>query len=212
MLRYITGMAIAVGCCLLSSTCGTYRAIIDDYEPDYIIRDIKPLSGVSGQQVTFDAAICETAGSRPIDDTTNPPQWIWNFGGGADPNVSYDAQPTVMLRDGIRAPYEGTLTVRGGCVEGQEVKATFTLDVDGLTVLTVAPTTGSAGSNATFSAIVGSGKVTDYLWDFGTAANPASSTAASPSVTLGTTGAYDCRLVISNDYEAFEYPFTLVIN
>ena len=116
-------LAGAALCCAVLTTCGTVRAINDDYAPDYIIRDISPLSGVSGAQVTFQAAVCVTAGSRPLDDPDNPPQWIWNFGGGADPNVSYEAVPVVTLRDGLRGPYECTLNLRDGCSDKNLVSA-----------------------------------------------------------------------------------------
>jgi PKD repeat protein len=204
-------LAGAALCCAFLTTCGTARAISDDYAADYIIRDISPLSGVSGQPVTFKAAVCATAGSRPLNDPNNPPQWIWNFGGGADPNVSYDAEPQVTLRDGLSGPYEGTLSLRDGCDDKYLVTATFTLNVAALSVISVQPTTGIQNDNAVFSVIVGSGTVTKYAWDFGGAATPSGSNVANPSVTFQTPGVYNCSVTISNAYEIKQFPFVLTV-
>lgn len=207
----ILGPLGALLCCAFLSTCGTYRAVTDDYEADYIIRDIKPLAGVSGEQVIFEAAICTTAGSTPIDTTTNEPQWIWNFGGGADPNVSYEAKPQVTLRDGLRAPYACSLTVRDGCLEDNVVEATFTLDVEPLSILAVTPSGGIEDGTATFSVLIGTGNVSSYAWNFGTACTPSGSTEPNPAVRFEAPGSYDCSVIISNDFEAFEFPFTLTV-
>jgi PKD repeat protein len=204
-------LAGAALCCAFLSTCGTVRAINDDYAEDYIIRDISPLSGVSGAQVTFKAAVCATAGSRPLNDPTNPPQFIWNFGGGAEPNVSYDAEPQVTLRDGLRGPYEGSLSIRDGCSDDNLVTATFTLNVAALSVLDVAPLSGVENTSAIFSAVIGTGNVSEYVWDFGGACTPSGSNVANPSVRFNTPGIYSCSLIISNDFEAFEFPFTLTV-
>ena len=96
------------------STCGTARAIADDYEDDYIIRNIRPLSAVSGEQTTFEADLCYNSGAR-VGDDEDFPRFTWDFGGGAEPNVSFELAPEVTVRDGIRAPYNCTLTARGGC-------------------------------------------------------------------------------------------------
>jgi len=202
-------LAGAAMCCAFLTTCGTVRAIDDDYAEDYIIRDISPLSGVSGAEVTFKAAVCATAGSRPLDDASNPPQWIWNFGGGAEPNISYEAEPQVKLRAGRSDPYEGTLSLRDGCDDKYLVSATFSFNVRALSVLAVAPLTGVENSTAVFSAVVGSGNVTRYIWDFGGACTPSGSNVANPSVTFKTPGIQECRVIVSNDYETFEFPFTL---
>ena len=175
MIRLL-GLAGAALCCVFLTTCGTVRAIQDDYAEDYIIRDISPLSGVSGAQVTFQAAICATAGSRALDDPDNPPQIIWNFGGGADPNVSYDLKPVVTLRAGRSDTYEGTLSIRDGCTDENLVTATFSLKVAPLIVLDVAPLSGVENATAVFSAVIGTGSVTEYVWDFGERARRAAQT------------------------------------
>jgi len=178
---------------------------------DAAAAQVDPLAGVSGAQVTFQAAVCATAGSRPLDDPTNPPQWIWNFGGGAEPNVSYDAKPVVTLRDGLRGPYECTLSLRDGCTDDNIVSATFTLNVAKLTVINVAPLAGVQDGTAVFSVVVGSGNVTEYAWDFGGACTPSGSNVANPAVHFNTPGVYECSVIISNAYEALQFPFTLTI-
>jgi len=213
MLRVIAVLALCAGCLMLS-TCGTARAIAGDYEDDVIIRNIRPLSAVSGEDAVFEADICTTDGVKIDESGIADVKFTWDFGGGAEPDVSFEEMPEVVIRDGIRAPYAGTLTIRGGCVpEGEEVTATFTLEVAPLTVLTVSPTTGLAGSPATFSALIGSGNVTEYAWDFGGACSPNGSNQANPTVVVdeNASGVYQCRLLVSNQFEALEFPFTLTV-
>jgi PKD repeat protein len=230
MMRLVC-IAGATACCLLVGNCGTYRALIGDYADDYVIENIRPLAGVSGEEVTFKAHVCENAGAFPMGQLTDPsglltdfdfdwqetdpdvPSIIWDFGGGAVPNVAYEAQPQVTLRDGLRSPYDCSLTIRYGCEEDEVVSATFSLAVAPLSVLTVTPLTGIAGGTATFSAVIGTGNVTGYAWDFGGACSPSGSNEANPVVTfdINAEGFYPGRLVISNNYEAFEFPFTLTV-
>lgn len=204
---------------MMLNTCGTARAIVGDYEDDVVIRNIRPLSNVSGEPVTFEMAICNSAGVE-LDPETGALiglTYIWDFGGGADPNISYDASPEVVIRDGLRAPYLGRVTIGstgGGCLPaGEEVIATFTISVAPLSVLAVTPQTGIAGSAATFSALIGSGNVTDYAWDFGGSGNPGGSTAQTPTVTFDTNagGVYQGRLIVSNAFEALEFPFSISV-
>lgn len=209
--------------CLLITTCaGTYRAITGDYASDApTVESITPLHGVSGEQVQFDATLCLPAGTALETDTETDllgygGLYMWDFGGGAEPNLSHEANPIVILRDGLRSPYNCTLTLKGSCrgeEENQIAEYTFTLSVAPLTVLGVTPTTGSANASATFSAIIGSGNVTTYAWDFGGACSPNGSNSANPQVTFIDTasGPYNCRLIISNQYELFEYPFVIQV-
>lgn len=198
---------IGVGlCCILLCTCGTGRAIVGDYKADYEIRNIRPLSVVSGQDVTFEADVIHNAGGN------DPADYTWNFGGGADPNVSFEESPVVTIRDGIRAPYDCTLTVRSGNEKADEVTATFTLNVEPLNVIAVTPTTGEGGAGALFTAVIGSGNVTSYAWDFGGACSPNGSNLIHPNVTFTQNpGTYDGRVLISNSYEVFEFPFTITV-
>lgn len=201
---------------MMLSTCGTARAIVGDYADDFEIRNIRPLSNVSGERVTFEADVCTTAGAviDPVTGALDGAVYTWDFGGGAQPNLSFDEKPEVMIRDGLRAPYLGTLTIRGGCIrDGEEISATFTIAVAPLTVLAVTPQTGIAGSIATFSALIGSGEVTQYAWDFGGSASPGGSTAQNPTVTFDENagGVFLARLIVSNEFEAMEFPFAISV-
>ena len=201
----------AVLSCLLLSTCGTGRAIVGDYADDYVIRNIRPLSAVSGEDAIFEADICYTDGAI-VDQEGNAPKYTWDFGGGAEPNISFEPSPRVTIRDGIRAPYQCTLTARGGCLDDQEVTATFTLNVAGLDVIAVTPLSGTGGGSALFSVVVGSGNVTSYAWDFGGACNPNGSNLTHPNVAFTPiAGVYNARVIITNSFEAYEYPFTITV-
>jgi len=209
--------------CILATSCGgTYRAIIRDYASDAPeVQSITPLHGVSGEEVQFEALLCLPAGAHiTIDEATGGKAYagayIWNFGGGAEPNISHDASPRVILRDGLRSPYDCSLTLIGSCNgedENKKATYTFTVSVAPITVLGVTPTTGVAGSSATFSAIIGSGNVTKYSWDFGGACNPNGSSQATPSVSFiqSASGLYNCRLIVSNNFELYEFPFVLSV-
>jgi len=222
MKRLIAAMGLALLCFVGSSCAGTYRAITGDYASDAPeVESITPLHGVSGEQVQFEATLCLPAGAAiTLDEATGGKEYaglyIWNFGGGAEPNISHDASPIVTLRDGLRSPYNCTLTLKGSCNgedENQMATYGFTLAIAPITVLGVAPTTGVAGAGATFTAIIGSGTVSKYSWDFGGACNPNGSNVANPSVSFvnSASGLYNCRLIVSNEFELYEFPFVLQV-
>ena len=191
---------------ILSAGCGTARQLAGDKKDDAVIEAIRPTSGVSGEQVTFEARVCTRTGGEPSDLS-----YEWNFGGGAFPNVSFEEKPTVVLRAGAAAPYNASLKVTGGCL-GDNVSVTqaFSLAIEPLSVLAVTGNTGIAGGGGTFSVVVGTGVVTDYAWDFGGAATPSGATGPNPTVTFsGQSGLYNGRVIISNDFEAVEFPFTI---
>jgi len=210
MIRLASVIGVVL-CCMLLSTCGTGRAIVDDYEDDYVIRNIRPLSAVSGEQATFEADLCTNSGTV-VEGKVVMPDFTWDFGGGADPNVSFEESPTVTVRDGIRAPYECTLTLSGGCLEKDQISATFTLNVEPLDVLAVTPLSGEGGAGALFTAVIGSGNVTSYAWDFGGACSPNGSNLIHPNVTFTQApGVYNARVLVSNNFEVFEYPFSITV-
>lgn len=205
------GLLLAIFIMCLGGCSGTIRALSDDYADDYVMRNIRPTSGVSGEEVTFEMSVCENAGAQPLDGD-DPPQVIWDFGTGAEPNVSYELNPQVMLRDGLRSPYECSVTLRGGCLAEDVYITTFTLAVAPLNALGVTPNTVVADGMATFSVVGITGNVTTYAWDFGGAAVSGNSNTANPSMSItGTPGAYQARVIIGNNFEAFEFPFTIVV-
>jgi hypothetical protein len=215
MFKNICLLAALAAAYLLCAGCGgTVRAISGDYDTDAPeVQSIKPLAGVSGEEVTFEAVVCPKAGTAPN------PAYIWDFGTGAEPNVSYDVKPTVVLRDGLRSPYTCTLTIKASCTGDEENHigvTTFTLNVLPLSILSVNPSSGVAGGTATFSALLQSGVASAYQWDFGGACEPNGSTQASPVVKFvdngtGNTTLYNCSVVASNAYEANQFLFTLAV-
>lgn len=210
-MRGIAGLFGATLMMLVLTTCGTYRAITNDYRSDApVIQSVKPTSGVSGEDVTFAVEFCPSLQLQP----TGSEKYHWDFGEGAYPNVSYDAAPAVTLRDGLRGPYACSVTISGGCLGDANLtsKFDFPLTVAPITVLSVAPLTGTGAQTATFSVLVGTGKITSYQWDFGGACSPGGSTEATPSVLFNDVPApaiYQARVIVSNEFEALEYPFTI---
>jgi PKD repeat protein len=68
------------------------------------------------------------------------------------------------------------------------------------------------GSVVTFNAAgIGSGNL-EYAWTFADAAVPNTSDEASPEVTIGAPGTYNCLVVVTNQYGGDVYPFELVVN
>ncbi|MCH7472269.1 PKD domain-containing protein [bacterium] len=210
----------ALLCVIPLTTCGTYRAIIGDYASDApVLQSVTPTQAVSGEEITFKATYCTPAGvplgQGELEDPFTGAQidFFWDFGGGCDPNTTTDIEPEVTVRDGIRAPYTCSVTLRGGCL-GPDISETytFTLNVTPLSIAAVTPLTGIAEGFATFSAVVGSGVVTDYAWDFGGAASPGGSNAQNPVVTFNAAqGIYQGRVIVSNAFEAVEFPFTITV-
>jgi hypothetical protein len=168
------------------------------------VQSIKPTSGVSGQEVVFEAQVC-------TKDNVAAPTYEWNFGGGADPNVSYDVSPSETLRAGSATPYHASLKLTGGCL-GANLSATypFDLSVAPLTILDVTGTTGINGAKGSFAVVLGTGNATNYAWDFGGAADPSGATTANPTVTFtDTPGVYQARVIVSNAYEVAEQDFVI---
>lgn len=222
MNRMIAILGLVISCMLASACAGTIRAIEGDYASDAPeVESIKPLAGVSGEEVQFEATLCLPSGTTIGPDETTGLEgyqglYIWNFGTGAEPNISHEASPIVVLRDGQRSPYSCTLTLKGSChgdEENQTATYNFTVSVAPLTVVAVTPLNGQGGGRATFSAVIGSGNVSEYAWDFGGACNPSGSDEAHPQVTFNdnASGAYNCRVIVSNAYELYEFPFVIVV-
>lgn len=65
-----------------------------------VIDQVAPTSGDSGEQLTITAY---------LDQGTEPLAWSWDFGGGASPDISTDAQPLVTL--GEIGSYSGSVQV-----------------------------------------------------------------------------------------------------
>ncbi|HYE76855.1 MAG TPA: PKD domain-containing protein, partial [bacterium] len=108
--------------------------------------------------------------------------------------------PEVILGDA--GTYTGTVTASNAAGQSAPVNFSFTVTGDAEAapqVLAVSPggTVGIPGSAVTFS-VTTSAPVTGHQWEFGTGATPASSTGATPTVTLGTPGTFVGRVIVSN--------------
>jgi PKD repeat protein len=75
----------------------------------------------------------------------------------------------------------------------------------------VSPLTGNAGQSRTFSLTASGGPATSWLWNFGAAAQPSTSTSASPTVQLAGAGTYSCSVAITNNCGTDTYNFLLTI-
>ena len=171
--------------------------VSDAPPPPVRILSINPLGGVTGTEVTFNAVV---TGEAPFD-------YEWSFGGGATPNESTEASPTVTL--GAVDTYDAQLSVENA--EGSAVKH-FTLTVsaepgESPEIVSVSPTEGDSGTQTTFSAEVTGDGPFSYYWDFAGGASPNFTTDAEPTVTLSRGGtlpepvrAYPARLKIINPY------------
>ncbi|MCB1221000.1 MAG: hypothetical protein H7A35_08285 [Planctomycetales bacterium] len=217
---------------LLQGGCGgSIRQLTDDGDSDAPeLIAVRPSSGVSGEQVQFEALINDLAGTLGSTFQNDPKilgniQYIWNFGGGAYPNTVISTTPEidepVFLRDGIRSPYSCTLTIIGNENAEDRLVYNFSLDVAPLVIATVGPTNGQEGANATFGSVIASGNVNDdgWLWDFGGACDPNGSNETNPTVRFvdlnfadgETSRDFQGRLTVSNDFEVTTFPFTITV-
>jgi len=91
--------------------------------------------------------------------------------------------------------------------------AQFTLGAPPPVVESVSPTSGAAGAQVAFSVVVSSGQTPfTYFWDFGGGADPSTSSAAAPVVTLSTApGDYAASVTVSNLTGSDTFEFTLSV-
>ncbi|MCD6282944.1 PKD domain-containing protein [bacterium] len=185
--------------------------------PAVRILSVNPLGGVTGTEVTFSAVI---SGEAPFD-------YEWDFGGGATPNQpsGISDQVSAQVTLGAVDAYDASLSVENA--EGSAVKH-FTLTVtaepgEPPEIVSVSPTEGDSGTEATFTAeVTGDGPFT-YYWDFGGGASPNQSSGVSdqPSatVTLSRGGTlpepvvtYPASLTVTNPYGMSTHDFALNIS
>ncbi|MCD6118785.1 PKD domain-containing protein, partial [bacterium] len=168
-----------------------------DFVPAHV-ESVSPIKGVAGRQTTFTASV---VGTPPV-------AYEWHFGGGAEPDVSYKPAPVVFLDD--RGEYDASLTVTNAF--GSDTFE-FALSVGEPPDITdVLPRSGVTGTAVTFSATVSGTPPLTYSWNFsGWAATPNTSTAPSPTVTLGFPGEHPASLTVTNDYGEDTLEFTLTV-
>jgi PKD repeat protein len=213
-MRATLGLLCGLALFVASSGCGgTARALVNDRAADVVVTAIRPTSGESGETVTFEAQVCLKSGvmlDQLTTDDANMPEFTWNFGGAASPNVSFEPNPTVVLRAGSATPYNATLTLTQGCLADEELIVPFTIAVAPLQVLTITGTTGVARGTGNLTAVIGTGVAESFAWDFGGAGSPSGSTSSNPTITFSSTpGSYPARLIVSNEFEAVEVDFTI---
>ena len=141
---------------------------------------------------------------------TEPLTWHWDFGGGAIPNETNDAWPTIKPR--MEGSYESSLTVVNS--QGQDTYD-FILEVgseDQPPVINSAwPVFTEEHSQTQFFAEVSGAEQLNWQWDFGGGAIPNESTDAAPVVQVSAAGQYDCTLHVTNALGSADYVFTYVV-
>ncbi|MCD6119000.1 PKD domain-containing protein [bacterium] len=195
---------------------GTYDAVLTvtndfgedvfDFEFEVIslapsIKDVQPQSGTTNSEVTFTPTI---TGILPMT-------YDWDFGGGADPDTSTDETPTVTLV-ADSDDYSASLTATNE-YGTDEFDFTLTVGGEAPVITEVSPLEGDMDEEVTFSATVIGEEPLSYTWTFGDAATPATSTQASPTVTLARfDGKYDCNLSVSNSWGEGTFDFEITVN
>ena len=156
---------------------------------------------MDGEEVTVTAAI-----------TAFPPlTYSWDFGGGATPNTSSEASPTVVLNSsGGEFPVSLTLENPGGSDTFNFI-LTVTFVPTPPEIISVSPGGGMSGENVEFSAEVSGSMFIQYNWDFGSAALPDTPTGQNPVVELRDQGEYTCFLEAVNMYGTDSYEFTVIV-
>jgi PKD repeat protein len=148
----------------------------------------------------------------PFQDGGEPTAWSWNFGGGATPNTSTDDWPTVTL--GAPGAYQASVTASNS---HGSTTVNFTLYVvpaggdlpPALYDYSLDTYELDAGQPVTISAANDGGDATSWSWDFGTAAQPSTSTEASPQIVLPNGGVFHCSVTATNAVGSSTLNFTL---
>jgi hypothetical protein len=173
---------------------------------------VTPLSGLAGAEVTFTAFVTGTG----------PFAYEWDFGTGATPNTSTDAQPIVMLNnDAVATQYSAHVKVTGAT---GSVTYPFTLTVTPTpgnppVINSVGPFAGLSGDSLSFNADVTGDEPLTYSWEFDGGASPPVSVEVSPTVILSRGGTlpapakdYPCRLTVTNASGSASSDFTLTVS
>lgn len=119
------------------------------------IEDVSPTSGATGSNEQFTATL---SGSPP--DT-----YVWDFGGGASPNTSGDASPTVTL--GTSGTYNASLTVSNANGSDNFPFTLSVIDPDTPPVIEfISPNQADGKSTFTFDVTMSGGTPTTIQWTF----------------------------------------------
>ena len=164
------------------------------------ITAISPIGGgYSGDEITFNATV---GGEEPFT-------YAWDFGGGAEPDTSDEPSPTVTL--GEPGDYSAKLVVSSPFGSDQ-YNWTLKVSSGAPKISNVSPLTGMASTMLNISASVSGLLPISYLWMFGSAAFPESSTSSNPQIQLASVaGVYPCSLTITNDNGSDYFEFELTV-
>jgi len=133
--------------------------------------------------------------------TSSNVSYLWNFGSGASPSSSTNQNPTGVIysTSGIKTVTLTTTENTTGC----SVIATNTIDIyQTPTVNITSDAPKCENSSVTFTNNSTTGIGVSYLWDFGSGANPANSTAQNPGYVEYTgSGSKTITIVVTNEYQ-----------
>jgi PKD repeat protein len=161
------------------------------------IVSITPNEGLAGGSATFNAIV-----------NGIPDAYSWDFGGGATPNTSTDASPTVTL--GALGTYTVSLDVSNAYGSDSYQYLLQVVETgDPPDIVLVTPTDGAEGDSVQFAANVIGGSINTIVWNFGGGATPNISSDASPTVTLGVPGDYSASVTATNSFGNDTFDFTL---
>jgi PKD repeat protein len=141
--------------------------------------------------------------------------WSWDFGGGATPNTSTQARPEVIL--GPVGDYTGHVSVSnaGGTNTYEFILRSVPLIAPQLrplnTVGTPTPWNAWTGHNVYPYVANDGGPAISWLWDFGGAGTPATSTAEHPELTLGAPGTYHGTVTATNAAGSSTVELTFIV-
>jgi len=188
-----------------------------NYEPStrYQALTVHVAEGIEAPEILIVAPSGGATGSviAPVATNIGGPatSWSWNFGGGATPNTSISATPSITLN--AVGSYSASVTATNAT--GSDVYP-FTLTVTPPlvpTITNVSPTSGFARRSHTLGLTTINGTPTSWSWNFGGGAVPNVSTLESPTITLGLAGTYNATVTATNAFgSSAPFPFTLTVN
>jgi hypothetical protein len=185
------------------------NVVVLNVEAPVRVLGVTPLSGLAGAEVTFTAFVTGTG----------PFTYEWDFGDGATPTTSTDAQPTVTLST-TEGPHPAHVKVTGAT---GSVTYPFTLTVTTLPgnppiINTIGPFAGLSGEQLNFTADVDGDEPRSYSGEVDGGASPPVSSEVSPTTVLSRGGTlpapdiqYPCRLTVYNDFGTASASFTLTV-
>ncbi|MEZ5339180.1 MAG: PKD domain-containing protein [bacterium] len=177
----------------------TFEFTLQVLPPAPQITAVNPKTGVSGSALS---PMATNSGGQVAS-------WAWYFGGGATPNSSALANPTVTL--GAPGIYNGSLVATN--VNGSVIfPFTLTVNAPPPDITAVAPKSGVSGALIQPIATNSGGPVTDWTWNFGGGASPNTSNDQSPQITLGAPGTYNATVTAQTGTEISQLPFTLTVS